>query len=150
MLELRQQGFHVVTSGEAEYTLTYWIDESWKRGKIVVSDREGTWANPRDADTRLPSLPPFFGPPRPYYERSLGMQHVLEVPYETKGIRLKLFHQASMRAGQMQTAWDGYIEGGDRVSEKREPVLVRTLLNYFGRDFVGEAKLITSPPPQNE
>jgi hypothetical protein len=150
LAELHQLGFKVVSPDQAEYTLTYWIDESWKRAKIVVSDREGTWAIPHDADIHSAALPAFFGPTGTSYERSLGMQHVVEVPYETKGIRLKLFHQESMRAGQMLTAWDGYIEGGDQISAKREPVLVRTLLNYFGKDFIGRAKLATLPPEGNE
>lgn len=142
MAELRQQGFDLVAPDKAEFTLTYWIDESWKRGKLVVSNRAGTWADP---DSSYQNVPPYFGPPGvpyPYAQPELGIQRVVDVPYSTMGIRLKLFDQASMRSGRMQTAWDGYVEGGDRVSEKREPVLLRTLLQYFGRDFVGRAKLV--------
>ena len=141
MAQLRQQGCALVAPSEAEFTLTYWIDVSWKRAKIVVSDREGTWADPANPGGRYGyySATP-FGPA--YSEPSLSMQHVVEVPWETKGIRLKVFPQESMRAGNLQTAWDGYIEGGDEVSEQREPILVRTLLDYFGKDFSGRAKLI--------
>jgi hypothetical protein len=147
LAELNQQGFELVAPDKAEYSLTYWIDESWKRGRMVVSNREGSWADPNlEAGSPLmPAVPPFFGSsgsafthgqPRP------SIQHVVDVPYATKGIRLKLFDQASMRSGRMQTAWDGYIEGGDRVTERREPVLLRTLLQYFGKDFTGRAKLV--------
>jgi hypothetical protein len=142
LAELEQQGFELVAPDKAEYTLTYWIDESWKRGKLVVSNREGTWAYP---DSHFQGAPPYFDPPGfpyPYGQPEPGIQHVIDVPYSTMGIRLKLFDQAGMRSGRMQTAWEGYIESGDRVSAKREPVLLRTLLQYFGRDFVGRAKLI--------
>ena len=143
--ELRQKGFNVVPPSEAEYTLTYWIDVSWKRGKIVVPNQDSTWT---DRHLVTPgrndgSLPPRITPAT-FSDSPLGIQHVVEVPWETKGIRLKVFPQASMRAGNMQTAWDGYIEVGDDVSEAREPLLVRTLLNYFGTDFVGKAKLAPS------
>jgi len=151
MSELRQQGFNLVASSEAEYTLTYWIDLSWKRGKIVVSDREGTWADPNRGHgyPYASQVPPFFQTPGYHSEPTLSMQHVVEVPWETKGIRLKVFPQETMRAGNMQTAWDGYIEGGDQVSEEREPALVRTLLSYFGKDFLGRAPLITALPGQS-
>ena len=143
--ELRQQGYRLVAPSEADYTLTYWIDVSWKRGKIVVSDREGTWADPNRNSGYHHVPPPFFQTGGVYSERAPSKQHVVEVPWETKGIRLKVFPQESMRAGNLQTAWDGYIEVGDEVSEAREPVLVRTLLGYFGTDFVGKAKLVTTP-----
>ena len=147
--ELRQQGFNVVASTEAEYTLTYWIDISWKRGKIVIPNQDARWSQPvivpggGNHDNRVP--PRMIPAGQTDSDSSLSMQHVVEVPWETKGIRLKVFPQASMRAGNLQTAWDGYIEVGDDVSEAREPVLVRTLLNYFGTDFVGKATLITAP-----
>ena len=151
MSELRQQGFHLVAASEAEYTLTYWIDVSWKQGKIVVSDREGTWADPNHyPGYHAPHVPPFFQIAGAYSERTAAKQRVVEVPWETKGIRLKVFPQESMRAGNLQTAWDGYIEVGDEVSEERQPALVRTLLNYFGTDFVGKARLVAAPPSNRQ
>ena len=148
MAELRERGFNVVPSTEAEYTLTYWIDVSWRRGKIVVSNREGTWSDPYSGPRgySAPYAPPPFGPRAgSYYTPVPSVPEVVDVPWETQGIRLKVFPQESMRAGNLQTAWDGYIEGGDEVSEKREPVLVRTLLSYFGTEFIGRAKLVGSP-----
>lgn len=150
MSELRQRGFNVVPAAEAEYTLTYWIDVSWKRGKVVVPNRDTGitrryWVTPGRNDGSLPPrITPQLGT---YSDSSLGIQHVVEVPWETKGIRLKVFPQASLRAGNLQTAWDGYIEVGEEVSEAREPALVRTLLNYFGTDFTGKAKLATTSSP---
>jgi len=151
MSELREKGFKIVSSSEAEYTLTYWIDVSWKRGKVVVPGGEARWTQPVFVpgggryDSRVPPRITPVGPTSS--DSPLGIQHVVEVPWETKGIRLKVFPQTSMRAGNLQTAWDGYIEVGDEVSEAREPVLVRTLLNYFGTDFVGKAKLAAVPSP---
>jgi hypothetical protein len=150
MTELRQKGFNLVPASEAEYTLTYWIDVSWKRGKIVVpsdysssSWRGGYLTIPGQYN---PSAPPRITPQvRPDSQSALSIQHVVEVPWETKGIRLKVFPQQSMRAGDLRTAWDGYIEVGKKVSEAREPALVRTLLTYFGTDFVGRARLETTP-----
>lgn len=148
MSELRRQGFNLVAASEAEYTLTYWIDASWKRGKVVIPARgSSTWVDP-NRPTTFPSPPsmPRVQTPEFYSDSGLGIQHVVEVPWETKGIRLKVFSQESMRAGNMQTAWDGYIEAGEKVSEKHETTLVRTLLHYFGTDFTGKAKLVALPP----
>ena len=149
--ELRQKGFNLVASTEADYTLTYWIDVSWKRGKIVVPSQESTWVQPvvvpgvPGGGSYANRVPPRLTPAGTYPDSPRGIQHVAEVPWETKGIRLKVFPQASMRAGNLQTAWDGYIEVGREVSEAREPVLVRTLLNYLGADFTGKAKLAAAP-----
>ncbi|HEX5219813.1 MAG TPA: hypothetical protein VFZ59_09620 [Verrucomicrobiae bacterium] len=152
MSELRQKGFHLVSSEEADYALTYWIDVSWKRGKIVVPGQEATPVIVPGAPGGGNSshrVPPRLTPVGTYYDSSpLGIQHVVEVPWETKGIRLKVFPQASLRAGNLQTAWDGYIEVGKEVSDAREPVLVRTLLNYLGTDFIGKARLAAAPAQQ--
>jgi len=146
LTQLPLQGFELVTPEQAEYALAYWIDKSWRRGKVVVSHRQGYWVNPT-----IEPGPPFLLPSSPYLwtpsftysgQPQLGIQHVVEVAYATQGIQLKLFYLESMRSGRMQTAWEGYIEAGDRVSKQREPVLLRTLLNYVGKDFVGRAKLV--------
>ena len=153
--ELRQKGFNVVSSSEADYALSYWIDVSWKRGKVVVPSHDTTLAQPvmvpgvPGGGSSANRVPPRLTPVGTYPDSPLGIQHVAEVPWEIKGIRLKVFPQANMRAGNLQTAWDGYIEVGKEVSEAREPVLVSTLLNYFGTDFTGKAKLV-APPAQEE
>jgi len=146
LTQLPLQGFELVAPDQAEYALAYWIDKSWRRGKVVVSNRQGYWLNPT-----IEPGPPFLLPSSPYLgtpsftysgQPQLGIQHVVEVAYATQGIQLKLYHLESMRSGRMQTAWDGYIEAGDRVTKEREPLLLSTLLKYVGKDFVGRAKLV--------
>lgn len=144
---LHQRGFNVVTSDESEFTLTCWVDESWDRARKVISSGEGYWADTgfgsgyNSAPLPRPGIEP-AGAIYIYPERDTAIQRVVEVPYSVKGIRLRLFRHDSEHPGRPETAWEGYIEGGDRVSEEREPILLRTLLNYFGKDFIGRAKLI--------
>jgi hypothetical protein len=59
-----------------------------------------------------------------------------------QGIRLRLYPRANSRAASLQPAWDGYIDGGPKVSAERQPILLKTLLSYFGRDFTGSAPLL--------
>jgi hypothetical protein len=138
---LLQQGLDLVAPGNADYTLAYWIDESWKTGKKLVTDRSGYWWDPiREPGPPLArNIPPILGQPGfgVAYREIIPQQRVVDAPYAIKGIRLKLIPRSSL-----QTAWDGYIEAGTQVAEDREPLLLRTLLNYLGKDFVGRAKLV--------
>jgi len=58
-----------------------------------------------------------------------------------QGIRLRLYPSQGLRAGRFETAWEGYIEAGLKLREDRQPLLLKTLFGYFGRDFSGSAKL---------
>lgn len=145
LAELKQSGFHLVEPEQADFTLVYWIDEAWKPGTRVVSSRAGTWPDPslESGHALMPMSLPYFAPAGfAVYDQPGGIQRVVDAPIATKGIRLKVFPQDSMHSGRLVTAWDGYIEMGSQIHEDREPVLLRTLLNYFGIEFTGRAQLI--------
>lgn len=138
---LQERGMAIVPPAEAEFTLTYWLDDSWKTGKKVVYYYDGDWS-----DTHPMAQPGavFMGSQgNLFYEDQRPIrQRVVDSPYYIQGIRLKLYPKTGPGAGQFQAAWEGYIEGGARVSRRREPVLLRTLLNYYGKDFNGRAPLV--------
>jgi hypothetical protein len=145
LAELRQMGFALVAPAQADYSLIYWIDEAWKPGTKVVANREGCWNDLglEPGPLFFWSVPPYFVPRGYLYlDQPSSMQRVLDAPYAVKGIHLKLFSQESIRAGRFDTAWDGYIEMGSYVRERREPILLRTLLAYLGTDFIGRARLV--------
>lgn len=144
---LQERGITLVPSDQSEFTLTYWLDDSWKPGKKVQYYYHGTWwdSYPTAASALITS------PDLLYIDLHGGMyreeprivsQRVVDSPYYIQGIRLKLYPKNSAGAVQFQAAWEGYIEGGTRVYQKRQPVLLRTLLNYYGKDFNGRAPLI--------
>jgi hypothetical protein len=145
LAELRQMGYALVAPAQADYSLIYWIDEAWKPGTKVVANREGCWNDLglEPGPLCFWSVPPYFVP-RGYLDldQPLSVQRVVDAPYAVKGIHLKLFSQESIRAGRFDTAWDGYIEMGSHVRERREPILLRTLLAYLGTDFIGRAGLV--------
>lgn len=136
-LELSRQGFQVVPADQADFILTYWIEEAWKPGKQVIYPVDDWPAS------LPPPLPPILaGAPAgiaysPHYEPA---PRIVDAPFNVQGIRLKLFPAHGTGADQLRPAWEGYIEGGAIVRAKREAVLLRTLFQYFGRNFEGRAR----------
>lgn len=140
---LEENGLELVPPAAAEFTLTYWLDDSWKPGKKVIYRQGG-----RQLDSYPMSPATFYADPSGGifdYSAEPVIPKVVDVPYHVQGIRLKVYPKSGTATGQFETAWEGYIEGGDRVSAKRGPVLLRTLLQYFGQDFIGRANLIREP-----
>ena len=142
-IALQELGITLVPSDQAEFTLTYWLDDSWKVGKKIEYYYNGAWqdTDPMTHGTRYheTSGGPYGAPL--YQEFTSAPKRVVDSPYYIQGIRLKIYPKSSAGGVHYQTTWEGYIEGGNRVSQSREPVLLRTLLNYFGKDFNGHAPL---------
>lgn len=144
--ELVRQGFLVVPPERADFTLTYWIEDAWKPGKKVIDDAH-EWAlspGPYFGGAPVAALPPLgLTPGYSYTTRSAytGVAHIVDAPFSTQGIRLKLFPVHATGANRLRPAWEGYIEGGTTVRARREAVLLRTLFHYFGKDFTGRAPL---------
>jgi len=137
---LDERGVTLVPPEQAEFTLTYWLDDSWKPGKKFVDEGNPNQMFPRSIMTS--PLVRLGGPSTVIYRESIiNHPRVVEWPYYIQGIRLRVYPKTSDPALQLQAVWEGYIEGGDHVSKKREPVLLRTLLNYFGQDFQGKAPI---------
>ncbi|NOS72335.1 MAG: hypothetical protein HOP33_20725 [Verrucomicrobia bacterium] len=135
---LTERGIALVPPEQAEFTLTYWLDDSWKPGKKF--EYEG---NPSMMFPRPMVIPPpkgFGGSSTVIYQEPIiTAPRVVDWPYYIQGIRLKVYPKTGDPALRLRSAWEGYIEGGDRVSKKRQPVLLRTLLDYYGQDFNGKA-----------
>ena len=135
---LSERGITLVPLEQAEFTLTYWLDDSWKPGKKFEYEGNPKMIYPR----AIVVLPPrgFGGPSTVIYNESvIAAPRVVDWPFYVQGIRLKVYPRTGDPASRLQAVWEGYIEGGDHVSKKCEPVLLRTLLNYYGQDFNGKA-----------
>jgi hypothetical protein len=135
---LTERGISLVTPEQAEFTLTFWLDDSWKPGKKFEYEDNSSIMFPRPM-----AIPPprgFGSPSTVIYDGSVvEPPRVMDWPYYIQGIRLRVYPRTGDPALRLQAVWEGYIEGGDRVSKKREPALLRTLLNYYGHDFNGKA-----------
>ncbi len=142
--ELERQGFRIVPQNDADYTLTVTIEDDWRTRKTIVRNVEPALGlgvpGPQTA-----SGMPVAETPGIYHRHNTPYQYqtarVVDEQVPAQGIRLRLYSRASIRAGRLQTAWDGYIDGGPRVSPEQQPVLLRTLLAQFGRDFSGRVPL---------
>ena len=64
-----------------------------------------------------------------------------EYIHPDQGIRLYLYVNPKTHPGGLQIAWQGCIEAGETVSPDREPLLIKTLLGYFGQDYTGRIEL---------
>lgn len=140
--ELERQGFQIVPQAEADYTLACWIENDWRTQKTIVRTVEPGLVLRGGVPTQMPLAP---GSPTQFYHHQLHHHQVARVVDEqvpAQGIRLRLYPRESPQAGRFQPAWDGYIDGGSKISLKRQPILLKTLLGYFGRDFNGRATLL--------
>lgn len=142
LIALPDHGITLVPHDQADFTLTYWLDDSWETGKKVVYYQNGAWS-----DFYPTANPMAYHAPGTvvYQENSFLGQRVVDSPHYVQGIRLKLYPRNSTGGVEFKSAWEGYIKGGARVSEKRQPMLLQTLLHYFGQDFNGRAPLIERP-----
>jgi len=146
--ELKRQGFHLVPQEEAEYTLSYWIEENWHQRKIPVKTYDPLGRDPNFTSSPLPpssleyGMAVSGGPVYPSPKDGRVTVILVDDPVAVQGIRLQLYSRESARAGRLQTAWEGYIDAGFKVAPEREPILLRTLLTYFGKDYTGRARLV--------
>jgi hypothetical protein len=76
----------------------------------------------------------------PYYYNYDNSDEVY--PIASQGIHLQLYTRDDLRAGRLQRAWEGFIDAGIRATPESEPVLLRTLIPYFGKDHVGKVRLL--------
>jgi hypothetical protein len=140
--ELERRGFELVAPTNADYTLTFWLEDSWKPGKRVEYYYHGQWTTIYPMTTRQPIA---IGPWGDVYESEPAFirKRVVDFPFPIQGIRLKLFPGATRHpeAHPLDLVWEGFIEGGTKVSAQREPQLLRTLLDHFGKDFNGVIRL---------
>jgi hypothetical protein len=135
--ELERRGFQFVPATEADFTVACWLEDSWKPGKRVqyYNHMTGKWV----ADEPMLAYPigNAFDYPPDYPTR----KRVVSEPVYYQGIRVKVYPTARQPSGAnpLDAVWDGYIEGGAKVRPGHQPILLRTLLEYFGTNFAGLA-----------
>jgi hypothetical protein len=131
--ELERAGFHLVPLAEADYVLTY----------VVEDVNEVAY---RPTEPLFLSLPPQTDRerfrnenyPRPYPQPLPPTK----VVFVKKKIRLDLATNPKTGAGGPQTVWTGRIDAGEKVSLTRTPQLIEALLGYFGKDYSGRTELV--------
>lgn len=140
--ELERRGFEMVAPTNADGTFAYWLEDSWKPGRRVEYFYHGHWSTVYPMAARLPVA---VGPWGTVYEQEPAFvrQRVVDFPYDIQAIRLKLFPGATRPPGTdpLTPVWEGYIEGGAKISARHQAQLLRTLLNYLGQDFDGRVPL---------
>jgi len=134
--ELQAAGFVMVPVEEADYLLAYAVedDATVERGHKTVL---------------APSKPAFNHPQttQQIVDQNLARRQPenLRVPTtyvdERQGIRLYLYTNPKTHSGKFNLAWSGCIDAGEKVSAEREPLLIRTLLGYFGKAYNGTVDL---------
>jgi len=144
--ELANEGFNVVTNTDADYTLACVIEDDSTDESVSRATHPYTVPSP----VMTPGVPgsgeiKSFNPEEQEYpqEQENAGEPSLETTIEQveyvhvdKGIRLYLYANPKKYSG-LQIAWQGCIEAGETVSPDREPLLIRTLLGYFGQDYTG-------------
>lgn len=141
--ELKQLNFHLVPQEQADYTLTYWIENNWELRKVPEQTYDPSFGPPFTTAPIGP-LPPGA---TVFYQDTLhpphrAMETMVEHAIPVQGIRLQLYSRPSTPAGRPETVWEGYIDAGSKVAPEREPVLLKTLLTFFGKDHAGRTKLV--------
>ena len=141
LVELQRSGFALVPNVEADYLMTYVFSENTE---------EHVWEEPRPAvnpmkTAMIPNLPLTPQTTSQIFEQSLRSQPTGNVfrtsEYHYKDIRLFLYTNPKKNASGMQLVWQGTITVGNSTSPERELAMLKTLLNYLGKDYNGRVEL---------
>lgn len=137
---LKRDGLSATSGGNADYTLAYWIDESWDEvvpAAHPIRSREPIHVvvgNPNDPTEGRAYGEPFHQSSDE--ERGTNAHHI-----STKGVKLLLYSNRASAATRLTPVWEGYIEVGSVESSSRLREAVRSLLANFGKDFTGHVRL---------
>ncbi len=141
MAELTRENFNIVTNKDADYTLAYLIEDDSTVESVRQTTPAYTYPKPMLAGSSVPK-----NPLNPEGQENTGEPSLETTTVQTDyvhvnmGIRLYLYANPKKYPG-LQIAWQGCIAVGKKVSTGREPLLVRTLLGYFGQDYTGRIDL---------
>jgi hypothetical protein len=139
--ELVREGFNLVPLAEADYTLAYAVEDDSVENYVPARVYAVSTPSQTSQNIIAPgmSAPPAFTPQSPQgFQPYIGPTLIV---YHTKGIRLYLYTNPKTHPGGLQIAWSGCIDAGEKVSAKREPLLIEALLGHFGQDYVGRVSL---------
>jgi hypothetical protein len=129
--ELQRRGINIVSQAESEFTVAAVIEENWDTHTQTVyptTVKREEYAGPGTGRYSVSTEPDLLYPQK------------VEKHIRTEGIRLRLYRTAELKQGRFQTAWEGYIEAGLKLSPERQPALLQILCGYLGRDFIGHVK----------
>lgn len=148
--ELARRGVKTVSARQSDFSLGYWIDESWENSKSGEPDMAGAYAQHTLQMTRAHQAQNY----RVYPGVGTVIQPEQPVPpvvYRpntrpanegyTQSIHLRLFVSHPREQNRLETAWEGYILGGARLSPKEYDPLLKALFDYFGKDFTGKVPI---------
>lgn len=136
--ELERNGHRIVPQAEADYTMTCYVEENFVTRLQASTPMLNHTSMPGSPGTGVYLVQPTESFPGLNPEERLP--RVEKIPRQ--GIRLRFYSGPSLRAGRFETTWEGYIEDGFTLRPERQPILVKTLLSYYGRDFIGRVKLV--------
>jgi hypothetical protein len=132
---LTTAGFDIVPASQADYSLAYWIDDSWNPMVIPPTSQSG--ANPQPIPYPGPGGTVRFDSARAYPAPPYPVQNELL----TKGIRLRLLSNRGTASQRLTPVWEGYVEIGPELSPERELHSLNLLLSHFGENFKGRVPL---------
>lgn len=133
--EMQQEGFQIVPSAQADFLLTYVLEDVTEKSTMMPRISEDFMADHA-------SMPQTTGQiTDQIYTRSYEVRLRTYVPptfvFHSKAIRLFLYTNPKKNSGEFKLVWQGSIEAGESVPADRELLLLRTLLGYFGKDQNG-------------
>jgi hypothetical protein len=136
--ELERKGFKLVPSEQADYLLTYALDQVIDT--VTFPDPLlNTWQQTPPAQTtwQMNQQNPF---PRMYAQNWTG-SGLKTISYFGRNIRLYLYTNPKTHEGNFQVAWQGNIDIDQHASEENELLSLKALLGYFGTDHNGPVQL---------
>ncbi len=140
--ELTRENFNIVTNTDADYTLACVIEDDSTSVSVPRAIHPYSNAPTSTVTPNVPGIDP-LSPEERENGGQPGLQtEIVQVEYvhPDQGIRLYLYANPKKHPG-LQIAWQGCIEAGQTVSPGREPLLIKTLLGYFGQDYTGRVAL---------
>lgn len=159
--ELKQEGFTLVSSDQADFLLAYALEEDLKEQQTVRHYDYRYTQDPMSAPGSIPSYPGARGTMSALqvqsapgsissYPGARDTMSALQVqPVErdstyrffSQNILLYLYTNPKTQAGNFKMVWQGSIEGGSSTSASHQQLLLQTLLRYFGKSQNGRVNL---------
>lgn len=137
---LKQAGLEIVPQPQADFMLSCAFEDDWQTYQRPTTPTVAPYMQSSTGPILVPPGTLLFKGSRWSGESPITSTYT-EEQVAIKGIRLRIFWNRGLQTGHFETAWEGYIETGRQSDEEREPILIRTLLRYFGRNYSGKAKL---------
>ena len=137
MTELSNEHFNITTNADADYVLSYLVEDDSTVVYSKHTEIEPLFATPPQTTAQILSSPPGLN------ANGIYRAHTVSIPltFTDKRIRLYLFARSKEQSKGLQIAWQGYIGGGTSITAGRIPFLTKTLLGYFGQDYTGKIDL---------